>query len=656
MCSSDLDEGGSVVQHIDYDYGQEGERLSISGGTEPVEYRYDAMYRLIRLIDGNGNVTKYAYDDDGRLVLTRYPLATADNGFDTVRHTSYDQTGRLLQKVDGRDWVTNYAYGDAGGALTNVSYPLHSEQNVTYGHDALGRVTSMTDGTGSITYTYDDLGNQLTVTTTYTGVPSQTVSYSYYPNGQRQTMVTPAGTYSYAYDATKRLVSLVSPEGTAAWTWLDNGCLGAQTLPSGAWTEYTYLCNGWLSTLTNRDSDGSVLSRYLDLHYRGPGDLDYLVADVPGHAEHTGTTRYSYDHRRQLRREQSARGSGYDHVYEYDEPGNPVVFKGQARTFNADNQETTGDGFVYDGNGNPTTYAGQAASYDVESRLTAYSGMTAAYRGDGLRAWKQEGDSISYLLYDNHAVVARVSVAGAVQSAVVWGANGLLYSEGREFLFTPTGDVIQSRTGEGLVLYNCGFDATGEVTGEAAGWVFGFGGQRGYWTDMVGSLVLLTYRYYDPHHGRFLTRDPIGNQSTSGLYMYTNNSFVSATDACGLAPDYTNILQACRAEKGGATGVDVCDDDPTDHCCHHIAEFINANATMPHGRLESTCAPICYGMAKMLCKKEGGKRQYAATLLWYTAYACYGGHRKKKRKQIEEWYYGLLAEEKRRYPEVKCAR
>jgi hypothetical protein len=53
------------------------------------------------LTDGNDHTTLFAYDSKGRLSLLRYPLATADQGYDTVRFTLYDDAGRLLRRIDG---------------------------------------------------------------------------------------------------------------------------------------------------------------------------------------------------------------------------------------------------------------------------------------------------------------------------------------------------------------------------------------------------------------------------------------------------------------------------------------------------------------------------------------------------------------------------
>lgn len=126
------------------------------------------------------------------------------------------------------------------------------------------------------------------------------VEYTYYPNGQRVSMDAPGGLFEYAYSVNGQMNQLDGPAGTATWTWLDNQALGARTLPCGAWSKFTYLPNGRLSTLTNKDDQGNVMSRYLDLRYRGTGDLQHWSAEVTGSTSHSGDTDYTYDLRREL--------------------------------------------------------------------------------------------------------------------------------------------------------------------------------------------------------------------------------------------------------------------------------------------------------------------------------------------------------------------
>lgn len=78
-------------------------------------------------------------------------------------------------------------------------------------------------------------------TTTYAGLPAQTISYAYHPDGKRQSMTTPAGTFTYGYDAAGRVTSLTNPSAeTSGWTYLDNNWPLTQQLGNGATTTYGY--------------------------------------------------------------------------------------------------------------------------------------------------------------------------------------------------------------------------------------------------------------------------------------------------------------------------------------------------------------------------------------------------------------------------------
>lgn len=79
------------------------------------------------------------------------------------------------------------------------------------------------------------------------------------------------------------------------------------------------------------------------------------------------------------------RGAGFDHTFGYDSAGNPTSFRGVAKAYNANNQQSD-SGFTHDSNGNPTTYGGVSLTFDPENRLTSYGALlTAGYRGDTAR-------------------------------------------------------------------------------------------------------------------------------------------------------------------------------------------------------------------------------------------------------------------------------
>ena len=52
--------------------------------------------------------------------------------------------------------------------------------------------------------------------------------------------------------------------------------------------------------------------------------------------------------------------------------------------------------------------------------------------------------------------------------------------------------------------------------------------------DMETGLIYYGYRYYDPRQGRFINRDPIGEEGGLNLYGFLSNSPVNGVDFLGL--------------------------------------------------------------------------------------------------------------------------
>lgn len=531
------DESGATLRQVSYDYGLEGELLSVSGSTEPVSYAYDALYRVTALADGKGQDTLYAYNGDGEVAQITYP------GGDTTQYPSYDGDGNALQRVDGRGVVTNYAYSDPERRLTDIQYPATPGLNVHFTYDAYGRRATMTDGAGGQTYAYDDDNLLVSVTTAYTGLPAQTVSYTYNPDGSRESMITPAGAFAYGYDADGHLTGLTNPAGEAsAWTYLDNGWLKTQTLGNGAVTTYTRDAQGRLLDLVSKTAGGAALSDFGGMSYDGVGNRLAVTVAVPSApSAFSGQTAYAYDAKDQLLQEQSTRNGGYTNAFAYDAAGNPTTSRGvSGNTFNPDNQITNG-GFAYDGAGNPTTYQGVGLAFDPENRLTQYgSALTAGYNGDNLRGWKQGSGGRTYFLYDGIQPVVELDSSGSVTAVNTFGAQGLVSRRtggvSTFYTFDASGNVAQRLGTVGNVISSNLYDAFGQRQSTGGADAFGYGAQWGYYTDTETGLVLCVHRYYDPGTGRWLTRDPMGYDGGINLYGYVRNNAANLADPSGYCP------------------------------------------------------------------------------------------------------------------------
>ena len=578
---TDYDEGNQGgVRAVNYTYGPEGETLSVSGGTEPVSYTYDARYRLSTLSDGNAHSTHYYYKQQGYLDAVTFSGYTGTapayntttdtysniSGPDSVRYPAYDKKGNILKRLDGNGVETDYVYNDPESKLTDIQYPASSSLNVHYAYDNYGRRSTMSDGAENNSYVYDDLDFTTSTTTSFVGGPqNQAVGYTYYPSGDCQTMTTPAGAFSYSGDAAGRMNGLTNPYGeTSRWTYYGNNLMQTQILGNGAVTTYARNARGQVTDTANRTSAGTLLSDFGSLGYDAVGNCTSVTANMPASpSAYSGTTAYQYDAKNQLRQEQSARNSGYTNVFGYDGgvgtgAGNPTTFRGASHTFNADNQDAAN---TYDGNGNPTSYKGEAVSFDPENRLTAVSAgfQSCGYSGDSLRGWKTVETTTSsvsptgfsrftttktYFLYEGTNPICEMDAAGNVTAVNTFGADGLVSrhtaSGSTFYTFDAFGNAAQRLNASQAVLSSDLYDAFGQRQSTGGADVFGYGARAGYYTDTETGLCLLTFRYYDPAVGRFLTRDPIQYDGGVNLYGYVRNDPGNGRDPSGLAPDFSS--------------------------------------------------------------------------------------------------------------------
>ncbi len=546
-------EAGTAVWQQLFTFGPEGESLTRTGSTQPVSETYDAMYRVATVTDGDGNTTHYTYNTQG------YPSTITYPGGDKVTFAAYDNNGNLLQRVDGRGVVTNYLYNDPESKLTDVQYPATPAINVHVVHDGYGRVTGITDGTGSQTITYDDLDNKVQDDTTYTNLPQETVSWNYNPDGSRASLGIPGGgTFSYSYDAGGRLTGLTNSTGqTWAWTYLNNDWLVTQQDNGMVAQNYVRNARGFITELTNKLTNPAqtVLADYR-MGWDNVGNLGTIAATVPLVPNFSGTTSFAYDYKTELTAEQSTRVGGYQYANTYDGAGNITSFKGGAQTYNSDNQNSA-NGF--DGDGNPTTYHGSALTWDAENRMTSFGTvLTAGYRGDGLRGGKQSAAGRTYYLYDGTVPVAELNASGAITAITTFGPGGPLArtTGGRPLLYTPDaqGNVSQQvNATTGAVVASYAYDAWGGRTVSttdptaASDPYAGYGGLHGYYTDWETGLQLCGLRYYDSAAGRWLNRDPISYAGGVNVYEYCGNGPVGMSDASGLneGDPTTNTGKGC---------------------------------------------------------------------------------------------------------------
>ncbi len=608
------DENRNVYRTTTTHYGAEGEVLGTVGDHKSQSVTYDALYRQVAFRDGGNHQTFYSYDQDGHPSEIRYPLANSATGRDIERFTSYDASGALLQQVDGRGVVTNFTYNDPEGELTDISYPASTGENVALSYDSLGRSVSRTDGVGVESVAYNAVGEVDHVTTTYhkrdnTALPSWTQSFVYNADGSRASLTTPLGATNYGYDNAGRWTGLSDWAGaTSSWSYLDNDWLSSSTSPLGVQTHYAYNALGQLLSQSDSGSanvgggSGSaneVLAQWGDptqvanrLFYNAAGQMKKAISATTSRYDMGGTTQFESDFRGQISQEVSTRGAGYTQNYGFDTAGNPTLWRGGVRTFNADNQETTtsasGLGFAYDGQGNATRWLhrdlvstpptggtgpstvsevekGLALSYDAQGQMAQVNAVNSdgsmgdlvqknGFRSDGLRAWKENADGVrTYYFYDGEQLLGAVSeeADGTLHppSQMMWGADGLIGQRWRDennverahyYLWDTQGNLALSYSESGALSGGSAYTAWGTPVPKSDGSLsevsFGYGGKYGYLRDSETGLILCTHRFYDPSTGTWTQRDPLSYDGGQNLYAYVEGDPVNSTDPNGLEP------------------------------------------------------------------------------------------------------------------------
>ena len=144
-------------------YTPRGELLAQWGATYPVKYDYDAAGRLWKLntyrmndpssnpaaMWSAGDVTEWTYYPGRELLLQKKDAAGKGAVYE------YDAAGRMSKRTWARPGAvaTNYSYNLAGD-MRLIHYSDTTTPDVAIAHDALGRVASIADGSGTRAFTY----------------------------------------------------------------------------------------------------------------------------------------------------------------------------------------------------------------------------------------------------------------------------------------------------------------------------------------------------------------------------------------------------------------------------------------------------------------------------------------------------------------------
>ena len=343
------------------------------------EYTYDLNGNRLTILDGNGHITTFAYDELNRLVQETDPLGYAWT-------YTYDALGNRTSLTDANLMVAQYTY-DVANQLIQINYP-DPDSDVSFTYDNGGRRLTMTDGSGVTTWTYDSLNRTTTIIDPYTA----TIGYGYDAVGNRTTLTYPGRSVAnYTYDNENRLLTVDGLSSVTNYTYDDADRLTGIGRSNGTNTAYTYdnanRLTGLAHTL-NAQVLGSYQYTYDPVGNRTQAIEQMNMQDPP--IQTTVTTDYIYDPLSCLK-EANYSDNRYYH-YTYDSVGNRLSqqshLSSETYTYDIANRliNINATTYTWDNNGNLLTNGGSTYTYDHANRMVEVSQATvsAGYVYNGL--------------------------------------------------------------------------------------------------------------------------------------------------------------------------------------------------------------------------------------------------------------------------------
>jgi RHS repeat-associated protein len=574
-----------------YEYDANRNRTDV---IDPLGRRISLAYypngKLKSLTDGNGNTTTWQRDIQSRVTAKQF----ADGS--QTSHAYESRTSRLKTVTDPLGQKTNRSYA-RDDRLTALSYSnaVHPTPSVGFTWDAyFPRRAAMSDGSGVTGYQYYPAGSLGALKLAVEDGPGahDAIAYAYDALGRVVERGIDSSSETFAYDSLGRVIGHNSPLGNFALTYLgETGQILTRTLLDAAsaacpgsvrssQAEAQNNCTGKgnaygiqkqanapFSTAweyeDNRDDRRLRQIRHSQLHqgasnnspvtsdsarsYAYATTPEALISRLTETAATVQTRDYQYDDASRLTRADASQGS---HDYRLDAADNLLTNQTPAEShsafYNTLNQIVHKDGQYYqhDANGNLTDDGRRSYAFDPENRLIGISypsqpGRSTVFRYDGLgrrvAIIEQDGalSGETRHLWCGETLCQARSAAGAVmrryydEGELADGAK-LYYAQDH---LGSVRDVVDANS-HTLAAYD--YDPYGLPT-RTTGTSHTDFRYAGLLMHYPSGLYLANYRAYDPASGRWISRDPIGEEGGINLYAYVGGNPLSYVDPHGLA-------------------------------------------------------------------------------------------------------------------------
>ncbi|MBX9917459.1 MAG: L,D-transpeptidase family protein [Nitrosomonas sp.] len=585
---------GAQNQTTNYQYDAQGNLKQIANPLlHAVNFQFDALNRLTETTDPASGLTRQMHDALDRITQAADPRDIATtysyNGFGDVTQEistdrgtttyTYDNAGNLIMVIDARGVKHTYTWDSLNrptkrnhATIPGVPGAIALTWSYDEGANGIGRLTGMTDESGSTGFSYDQHGRLLTKIQTAKMVSGNGAAINY------------IHTLSYQYDSFGRLNQTTYPSGTQITT-----SYGADGRPNEIRIDGNVLLNNiTYHPLGEPKSwvwgNGQAYTRSFDLDGRLSthpvgNDIRTLTYDPASRITQTTDTNplynRSYDYDALDRLVSQSDNNGFK-LWEYDANSNrtqaqfggtvyPYAIAGTSNRL-ANVAGPVAKNYTYDAAGYPLSDGATAFTWNAAGKLvaTVKSAKTHTYKYNALdqRTIKNGPLSPKFLFFydpngqligeyrDNTSTTTPID-DWQVRQETVWLGNIpvavitkpaaiseiQVYYIHADHLNTPRVIVNPSNTpvwrwdnthAFGANLPNEDPDGNGQL--------FEYHPRfPGQYFDKESGLHYNYFRYYEPETGRYISPDPIGLASGMNVWGYVEQNPLSFVDYKGLS-------------------------------------------------------------------------------------------------------------------------
>lgn len=601
------DSGGTTRKSFTATYDVLGHQLTLvgsGGSSQTTSFTWDGMGNKTSITDANSKTTSLAWDALNRAstvtdALTHTAAPTYDtrdnvtaqtdfNGYstsftydgfdDVIQKVSpdtgtasfvYDEDRNQTKRTDARSVVTNRTF-DAVDRITAESFPSYTSENIAYTYDSttsgnvgIGRLTSVTDESGSTAITYNNFGN-ITKEVRVIGTQTYTTSYSYDLANRLTEIIYPSGRYvDYTYDNSGYLTTVTTkPTSGGTVTTLASSIVHKPFGPVASFTygnseaqTRTFDNNYWLDDLVTTYSGTDIQN--LTYGFDNAGNLTSVTDNMAAGRDET----YTVD---SLNRLHTASGAYGSRTYTYDNNSNRST-----RVYGSTTQTSTyttstnllasiTDGtntrhFTYSASGNMATDdrvmdGGVSASFTyggrdrLESITVGTPTVTFKINAFGQRVEKGTTGLTTDYQYDvrgnligenddstSNDIVEYVWMEGMLLAQI--DSSGNIFYVHSNQVNAPQKITNASRT----VVWDYEIEPFGETYATPTNTTPTSHRFPGQYADAEDLLSYNGNRDYDPTLGRYPEADPSGFTGGLNLFGYAGQNPVQAIDPSGLS-------------------------------------------------------------------------------------------------------------------------